>query len=326
MRFSWKKKGLLFSPNQRFDWMYNYAQCPFALEFDNFIRVYFATRERYKDNLVRAFGGFVDLDKNNLKHIIRVSDKPILQLGGIGEFDEFGTMPISVVRHCGMFYLYYVGWTRCYSTPYDWEIGFAVSKDGENFSKVGKGPLLGPTLDEPYLNSTPVVYKFSDNDWHMFYHTGVRWLETSSGNEKKLESQYLLKHATSTDGINWIRNNKYIIPRKFDTECQTTPAIFYLNGEYHAFFCYRKGIDFRDNKDNSYRIGYASSKDFVTWEREDSKAGIDVSNSGWDSQMIEYPSIFKFNDKYLMFYCGNHFGRDGFGYAELDIISSYNDI
>lgn len=295
--------------------MHSHAQCPFPLDFGDFVRVYFATREQYQNNMCRAYGGFVDLDKNDLKKIINVSSEPLMDLGGIGEFDEFGSMPISVVKHNGEYYLYYVGWSRGFSTPYDWEIGFAKSNDGARFKKIGKGPLIGPTMDEPYLNSTPVVYKFAEDNWHMFYHTGVQWIK----GEDKLESQYVIKHAVSKDGINWDRNSKPIIPLKVKNECQTTPALMELNGKYHVFFCYREGLDFRYNKEKAYRIGYACSDDLINWERDDSKAGIDVSESGWDSEMIEYPHITKINNKYIMFYCGNHFGKDGFGYAELEV-------
>lgn len=312
--FKWTKKGQIFSPNNNFPWMFSHAQCPFPLEFDDFVRVYFATREDYKEGGCRAYGGFVDLDKSTFK-VINISSQPLMDLGGIGEFDEFGSMPISVVRHNGEYYLYYVGWSRHYSVPYDWEIGFAQSLDGERFKKVGKGPLLGPTLNEPYLNSTPVVYKFADDDWHMFYHTGVKWLKEAD----KLESQYVIKHATSKNGLDWDRNDVQVIPFKVENECQTTPAIMKLGDRYHMFFCYRYGLDFRAEKDRSYRIGYASSDDLFTWARDDSKAGIDVSETGWDSQMIEYPHIFKINGKHIMFYCGNHFGKEGFGYAELSI-------
>ncbi|WP_319543108.1 hypothetical protein [uncultured Pseudodesulfovibrio sp.] len=313
--FNWKKRGLIFSPDSRYSWMFSHAQCPFPLDFGDFIRIYFATREAYQNGMCRAFGGFVDVEKDNLQNIIRVSDKALMDLGGIGEFDEFGSMPISVVYHNGEYYLYYVGWTRSFSVPYDWEIGFAKSKDGERFEKVGKGPLIGPTVHEPYLNSTPVVYKFANDNWHMFYHTGVQWLKGGD----KLESQYIIKHATSTDGIEWQRNNTPIIPLKVENECQTTPALMQLEGKYHMFFCYRHGLDFRHVTNKSYRIGYACSEDLVHWTRDDSKVGIDVSSSGWDSKMIEYPHISKINGKYCMFYCGNHFGRDGFGYAELDV-------
>lgn len=35
-------------------------------------------------------------------------------------------------------------------------------------------------------------------------------------------------------------------------------------------------------------------------------------------EMITYPRVTKINDKYIMFYCGNAFGKQGFGYAELE--------
>lgn len=311
--FKWEKKGLIFVPEKKYSWMHSHAQCPFPLDFGDFVRVYFATREEYIEGQCRAFGGFVDLDKNQLTKILRVSERPLLGLGGIGEFDEFGSMPISVIKHKNLFYLYYVGWSRGHSVPYDWEIGLACSTDGENFEKIGKGPMMGPTLDEPYLNSTPVVYKFSDTEWHMYYHTGVQWIQQ----EDKLESQYIIKHAISSDGLNWKRNKAPVVPLKVENECQTTPSLLFLDGKYHMFFCYRYGLDFRDNAQKAYRIGYASSPDMKEWIRDDSQAGITTSDSGWDSEMIEYPHISKINDKYYMFYCGNHFGKGGFGYAEL---------
>ncbi len=312
--FKWNKKGLIFSPSGEQHWMYNYAQIPFPMDFGDFLRIYFATREKYDGKMVRAYGGFVDLDKNDLKKVLNVATEPLVELGGIGEFDEFGSMPCSVVKNGDEYFLYYVGWTRCHSVPYDWEIGLARSLDGTHFKRIGKGPLMGPTVGEPYLNSTPIVYKFGDT-WHMFYHTGCQWIKK----DEKLESQYIIKHATSTDGINWDRNNRQVLPLAVENECQTSPSVINIGGTYHMFFCYREGLDFREDRDKSYRIGYACSSDLENWTRDDAQAGIDVSEEGWDSQMIEYPHIIKVKDRYVMFYCGNHFGKDGFGYAELEI-------
>ena len=67
-------------------------------------------------------------------------------------------------------------------------------------------------------------------------------------------------------------------------------------------------------------MGYAYSDDLINWTRDDSQAGISISESGWDSEMIAYPHIVKIDEKYYMFYCGNEFGREGFGYAELEIL------
>lgn len=315
MIFKWNKKGLIFKAHNHFPWMYSHTQCPFPVDFGDFIRVYFATREAYHNDMVRAYGGFIDLDRNDLHKIIQISEEPIVELGGIGEFDEFGSMPTSVIKHNNEYLLYYVGWTRHYSVPYDWEIGLAKSKNGVKFERIGKGPLLGPTVTEPYLNSTPIVYKFGENDWHMFYHTGIKWLK----NEGKLESQYKIVYAHSKDGINWVRNGKPIIPEVVEHECQTTPAMVKIGDTYHIFFCYRYGLDFRYNVSKAYRIGYACSKDLIHWERDDTKVGIDVSKSGWDSEMIAYPHVIKIDEKIIMFYSGNYFGKEGIGYAELEI-------
>ena len=59
-------------------------------------------------------------------------------------------------------------------------------------------------------------------------------------------------------------------------------------------------------------------KNGIKWVRKDNDIGIDVSKKGWDSQMISYPSIVKYKDKVYMFYNGNDYGKDGFGYAILE--------
>lgn len=314
--FKWKKQGIIFSPNGKYPWMYSHAQCPFALDMGKFIRVYFSTRENYDEQqLSRSYGGFVDLDKTNIKNVINISQEPVMDLGGIGEFDEFGSMPNSIIKHKDEYYLYYCGWSRGVSTPYSWEIGFAKSKDAVKFHKVGKGPLIGPTLDEPYLHACPVVYRISETNWHMYYLSGIKWLQ----GDKKMESQYMLMHATSQNGIEWNRNANCIIPSKVEDESQTSAAIICLDKKYHMFFSYRYGLDFRHKKDRGYHIGYAWSTDLISWIRDDAEAGIDISDSGWDSEMVAYPHVTKINGKYIMLYCGNQFGRDGFGYAELEV-------
>ena len=84
------------------------------------------------------------------------------------------------------------------------------------------------------------------------------------------------------------------------------------------FFCYRNSFDFRKNKNNSYRIGYTYSSDLVNWIRDDANSGIDISESGWDSDMMCYPNIFELDGKIYMLYNGNEFGKYGFGIAILE--------
>jgi hypothetical protein len=83
------------------------------------------------------------------------------------------------------------------------------------------------------------------------------------------------------------------------------------------WYSYRGGVDYRTNPQASYRIGYAQSKDGISWTRMDDSAGIDVSSEGWDAEMIEYPHVVQHHRTRYMFYNGNKFGESGFGFAEL---------
>jgi predicted GH43/DUF377 family glycosyl hydrolase len=314
--FKWKKLGIVFDPEARFPWMNTHAQVPYSIDFKNHIRVYFSTRENKDSNLnFKSYSGFVDLDKKNILNVLNVSKKPILDLGGLGEFDEFGSMAGSVIRHNNKYLLYYCGWQRCSSVPYNWSIGIAESNDGISFKKMFTGPILAASKNEPFLQACPIVYKLSDDDWRMYYLSGVKWFIGQNG---KPESQYLIMHAKSIDGINWKRTNEPLIQTTVEDECQTSSSIFFKDGFYHMFFSYRYGSNFREDQARSYKIGYAYSKDLKSWTRNDLLAGINPSDYGWDSQMIGYPHIFKIDEKFYMLYCGNGFGEKGFGCAIME--------
>lgn len=315
-RFKWKKLGIIFEPNARFTWMNTHAQVPYSIEFKDYLRVYFSTREDKDSDLnFKSYSGYVDLDKKNILNILNVSSKPILDLGMLGEFDEFGSMAGSVIRHKNKYLLYYCGWQRSTSVPYNWSIGIAESNDGITFKKMFSGPIIAASKNEPFLQACPIVYKLTDNDWHMYYLSGIKWFIGPKG---KPESQYLIMHAKSIDGINWNRENKPLIQTIVENECQTSSSIFFKDGLYHMFFSYRYGSNFRENHARSYKIGYAYSKDLKNWIRDDSLSGISPSEGGWDSQMIGYPHIFNLENKYYMLYCGNSFGERGFGCAVME--------
>jgi hypothetical protein len=56
----------------------------------------------------------------------------------------------------------------------------------------------------------------------------------------------------------------------------------------------------------------------VTWIRDDGIAGIGVSESGWDSEMVCYPHLFEVDGETYMLYQGNEMGRSGIGLGKLD--------
>lgn len=315
--FKWKKLGKIFDPTQvkNIGWLNEFAQAPSIIEFDDFIRVYFSCRPKPDaQGQYVSYSAYIDLDKNNLFKVVAIADKPILELGKTGTFDEFGIYPVSIIQENDKFLAYYGGWTRCESVPFNVAIGYATSDDGQTFVRIGNGPILSYTPDEPFILSGPKIRKFNDL-YYLFYIAGRKWITVDG----KPEPVYKIRSAYSHDGLNWTKTHKDLIEDALgNDEAQASPDVIFANGIYHMFFCYRHASDFRFNKERSYKIGYAYSTDLLHWTRDDAMAGIDISDEGWDSEMIAYPHIFKLNGKTYMFYLGNQVGKYGFGLAELE--------
>jgi hypothetical protein len=313
--FRWLKQGLIFAPDGRFEWMQTHAQNPAVLPLDDRLRVYFNCRAR-KDasGNVKAYSTFVDLDRADPKRVIAVHDRPILQLGDPGTFDEFGVMSGTVLPVGDEVWVYYVGWSRTVGVPYNHAIGLATSQDdGVTFSRYGRGPIITRAPNEPFIQNSPFVTRIG-NDFHMWYSTGLGWKLHAGA----YESIYVLVHATSGDGVHWERDGVPCIRALVEDECQTNPCVIRIGDHYHMWFCYRYGADFR-NAGRGYRIGYAWSGDLRVWHRQDSLGELPPSvGETWDSQMVCYPCVIEVNGTLHMFYSGNYFGQTGFGYALLD--------
>lgn len=308
IKFNWCKKGILFSPCGEGKTLNSHAQVMAPIIIDDKLRIFFSSRP--KPGITLPF--YADFDLNTFQ-LIKVNSEPILQLGKPGTFDEHGIMPSCIVKNKDDLYLYYSGWQKSVGVPYNNYTGLAISKDnGRNFKKYSSSPILDRNSNELYSATSPHVLK-ENNLWHAWYSSGTGWYKVDG----KLEHVYNLKYAYSEDGKKWRQEGKIVINSKNDFEALCKPAIIKINDTFYMWFSFRGSKGFRDGS-QSYRIGLAYSKDMINWTRDDKLSGIDVSESGWDSLMIAYPSIIKIHGKYVMFYNGNSFGKDGFGYAILD--------
>lgn len=315
----WIKLGQIFDPTQvndgiDRDWMKSHSQSPSAVIFDTFVRIYFSCRPKPDlDGQYVSYTTYIDLDRNDLTKVINIAQSPIMELGELGTFDEFAIYPTSVMQDGTDMLMYYAGWSRCKSIPYTVSIGLAIGNpQGTQFTRYSKGPILTNSAFEPFELSGPKVRKINGK-WYMYYLAGEKWQIV----DNRAESLYKIRLATSDDGITWTKLNRDLITSKLeDGECQAGPDVFFKDGMYHMYFTYRHAHDYR-NKDRGYRIGYAYSSDAITWTRDDSKAGIGLSTTGWDSEMQHYPHVFEVDNDHYMVYNGNDFGRYGLGLAKL---------
>lgn len=315
---NWKKLGRIFDPTQYKlpNDCREFAQAPQTLVFNDFIRIYFSTRQKDKTGKFLSHISFIEISKN-FEQILNVATDSVIQLGNLGCYDEHGIFPLNIVRYKDKILGYIGGWSRRFSVSVETSIGLAYSYDnGLTFRRVGDGPVLTSSLFEPFLVGDPCVAIFN-NKFHMWYIYGTNWITHPA--EEEPQRVYKIGHATSDDGISWHKEGKQLINDRLNSyECQALPTVICFKDKYHMFFCYRQAIGFRKKKDCAYRIGYAYSDDLINWIRDDENVGIDVSEDGWDSEMLCYPHVFECDEKVYLLYNGNEFGRLGFGLAVLE--------
>lgn len=281
--------------------MVTHATVPFAENIGgDLYRIYFSGRDRLNRSLI----GYVEVNINEPEKILYITEKPVLGLGALGCFDDNGVTPSWVVNHDDKKYLYYIGWNKGSTVRMALIAGLAVSQDGgKSFTRVSRGPLLERTDAEPYSILTAPCVLIENGIWRMWYVSGVEWVDRDT-------PRYNIKYAESKDGIKWDRRGVVCIDFRWPEEnALARPCVLKESDLYQMWYSY-KGED--------YRIGYAESKDGITWERKDEEAGIDISDSGWDSEMIEYAFVFKHKGRRYMLYNGNDYGKEGIGYAIME--------
>lgn len=305
----WKKLGLIFRPGAGGPaWMRSHAQLPVADRLEgNRYRIYFAGRSEAQVSRI----GAVTVELNGGVRVLEVNRQPLLEPGPIGTFDEHGVYPSCIVDLGDRKRMYYIGWNRGYREPLFYAaIGVAESFDnGASWTKRSSAPVMCRGEFDPCLVTSPHV-AWHEGRYRMTYVSGVRWAEEQG----RLKSYYHIKYAESDDGLQWRRDGRVAIDFAAADESNVARSwVVQQAGRLHMWFCYVRG-------DQGYRIGYAQSRDYLGWHRDDASAGIDVSSSGWDSEMICYPNAVLHAGRAYMFYNGNRYGADGFGAAVMEAV------
>lgn len=315
----WRKLGKIFDPSQHVlaDGYGLFAQSPQALVFDDFVRVYFSTRSVDSCGKFLSRIAFAEFNPD-FSRLLRVSEHEIIPLGSLGCFDEHGIFPMSVRRVGSKIHGYTCGWSRRVAVSVETSIGLAISDDdGETFQRIADGPILGPSLHEPYLVGDGFVTEYGDL-LHMWYIFGREWKRyVADGVPERI---YKIGHATSSNGVEWRRNGAHqIVADRLGTdESQALPTVVEIDGRHHMWFCFRESFDFRRDAARAYRIGHAWSDDLVVWVRDDDHLTLDSASGEWDGDMQCYPNAFHCHGRVYLLYNGNEFGRHGFGLAVLD--------
>ncbi len=298
----WKKLGHVYQPSGKLEWARTHAANPTAEHLhDDVYRIYFSAR----DDQNRSSIGSVDIDLKDPLTVISEAQEPVLGPGALGMFDDCGASIGCVVPVGEKKYLYYMGWNLAVTVPWKNALGLAIS-DGPNqpFVRHSTFPVLPLDATDPFTISYPWV-TVENGKYRMWYGSNLKW------GPVKQDMLHILKYADSSDGIHWARLNKVVITADYPAEYAICKPTVLKDGDtYWMWYCSRGA---------KYRIFIAKSKDGLDWEQLGQDPGIDVSDSGWDADMIEYPCVFQHNGIVYLLYCGSEYGKSGFGIATLEL-------
>lgn len=299
----WEKLGLVYSSSGNDD--YTHAMFPvvdITDENKGLIRIYYTSRD--KSNY--GFPTYMDASLiDNKFSIIYAHKEPIIEKAALGNFDDSGVNVTSIVNINGRKLFYYYGWNLGVTVPFRNSIGVAQeAEDGITLERLYPGPIMDRSKEFPNLCSTPYVIK-DGNVFKMWFASGEPWLIIDG----KPAVACNIGYAESENGFDWGREKLPAVGNnKGNYHVASTPMVLKENGIYKMWYSFRG---------EKYRIGYAESKDGKIFTRMDDKVGIGVSDNGWDSDMLCYPRVFDLQGKRYMFYCGNDYGKFGFGLAVL---------
>ncbi|PWB21719.1 hypothetical protein [Flavobacterium sp. HTF] len=297
----WNKLGQIFKVSSSCKEIISHASNPLAVHLkDDVFRIFYSAR----NSLNKSSVSFVDIDIVTLENINN-PDKVVFSYGREESFYSHGVSIGNCYLQNDKQYILFMGW-QC--------------KDGEHWrGDIGRLELL----DKKNLQLSPIhVFMKTDEEdkislsypWVMF-HEGIykMWYgSTIDWTSENGEMIHVIKYATSIDGDNWEKHGIAIPYEIGVAQAFSKPSLIIDNNGYHMWYSYRSGDG------TKYRIGYSHSTDGIHWERKHNESGINVSKTGWDSEMICYPFIFEHKDSRYMLYNGNEYGKSGFGIAKFE--------
>jgi hypothetical protein len=283
--------------------MNSHAANPHPQHLDGDVyRIYFSPR----DVRNRSSVGYIEVDINRPSSILDISREPLLGPGELGAFDDSGVSVGCLVELPEATYLYYLGWNLGVTVLWRNSIGLAI-RDGVStrFQRSSPAPVLDRSAVDPFTLTYPWVIR-EGQTWRMWYGSHLTW---GAGGKEWI---HVLKHAQSSDGRTWQPTGQIELPFASQNECALTkPCVIKERDIYKMWFsAYHKG--------GCYKVGYAESENGIHWQRLDDVYGLSPSGTGFDSESVEYGTVFDHLGRRYMLYNGNEYGKTGFGLAVLD--------
>ena len=300
----WNKLGLVFDSakhaNQQ--WFCNSALTPqpFRLN-DTTIRVFAGFRDI--EGVSRI--GYVDLASCDPTRIHGVSERPVLDIGRDGCFDDNGIIMGDVVQTPAGIYLFYVGFQLVKKAKFLAFSGAALSEDGgETFVRISESPILERDRFQSTIGAIHTA-RYENGIWRLWFARGDGW-ELINGVPYP---QYHICYAETKDLLNIPRSGVPCVNAMSPEYRIGRPKVYQVADGSYVMYATKGTIS------GEYTPSFFRSEDGIKWERDDASLGIAPSENGWDSETLCYPALIKNAGQTLMIYNGNKMGVNGFGAA-----------
>jgi predicted GH43/DUF377 family glycosyl hydrolase len=297
------KTGIVFSPGGAdISWADNSALQPTPIILEDRVRVFVGMRDALGVSRV----GYVDLSKDDPTKVIGVSEKPVLDIGLPGRFDENGVVPCAVVHKDGKLYLFYAGYQLPKGVRFLVFSGLAISTDnGNTFERYAEVPILERSHAEPLFRVIHTI-NYENGRWRVWYGGGDKFIE---GKNKTLPV-YNVRYFETANEYDFPATGKILLDMEGEEYRIGRPFVFTKGGLYYMFYGY-------SSQNAPYTLGFAVSEDGTNWTRKDDELNLPHLPGDFDDQMSAYPAIIDLDGRYFLFYNGNEYGKYGFGCAEM---------
>ena len=296
---SWEKLGQIFQMNEEDVYLNTHASNPLPIYLEGDVyRVFYSGRDSENKSSV----GYVDIDIVSNK-VVKEKSGLIFKYGSPDSFYSHGVSIGNMYESNNEKYILFMGWNIRNNEHWRGDVGRLRLINNEHLEIIPNTPFMTTDLYDQVSLSYPFVV-FHEGIYKMWYGSTLTW---SSENGEMI---HVINYATSSDGENWKKHGLAIPYELGVAQAFSRPTVIINEEGYHMWYSYRSGTG------EKYRIGYSFSEDGQNWVRKHDEAGIDVSESGWDSEMICYPFVLEHKGERYMLYNGNQYGKEGFGIAK----------
>ena len=251
----------------------------------------------------------VILDANDF-NILSISD-PIITKGTEDEYDEYGNSYPCIINDGPKRVIFYTGWSfksknRFLNTLCSFEM------ENEEYKNKKTNIVIFGTNNQIIheIGSVDIIIGSSD-EYFMYFTKFTKW---NNGNPS-----YQISLAKSANLETWRETGNFNFTNYpgFEQKLTCRPSLLFRSNKWWMFFCSR-------NLDQDYKIGLASSSNLHDWTLDNSNIFINVDLPNWCSFGQCYPHYVKTNNnKEILFFGGNSYGRDGFGYVHLNKLNLF---